>query len=237
MPRKRKHSSEEEDEEAEDVENNVRTKRRAAVEARDRVAAKEGASDDEEEEEDFEEEDDDKDEDYEGEAPDEDEGEEEADDDDDEEEENEAGERDERDEEDEEVDEEEPETVLCILADLEEPTEDTPGYVLKKKDSPKKLELCFMGDMRETLVDVSEAFSKHFDEEKLPVLHITKFDMIGETEGTTQIDVLEVKYDKSYDARQLDEPSEDILSQDFYSVVRVDGIDGTWASQYFLPED
>lgn len=64
---------------------------------------------------------------------------------------------------------------------------DTPGYVLKKKDSPKKLELCFMGDMRETLVDVSEAFSKHFDEEKLPVLHITKFDMIGETEGTTQV--------------------------------------------------
>ena len=63
----------------------------------------------------------------------------------------------------------------------------TPGYVLKKKDSPKKLELCFMGDMRETLVDVSEAFSKHFDEEKLPVLHITKFDMIGETEGTTQV--------------------------------------------------
>ena len=64
---------------------------------------------------------------------------------------------------------------------------DTPGYVLKKKDSPKRLELCFMGDMRETLVDVSEAFSKHFDEEKLPVLHITKFDMIGETEGTTQV--------------------------------------------------
>ena len=123
MPRKRRHSSEEEDEEAEDVENNVRTKRRAAVEARDRVAAKEGASDEEEEEEDFEEEDDDKDEDYEGEAPDEDEGEEEADDDDDEEEENEAGEKDEGDEEDEEVDEEEPETVLCILADLEEPTE------------------------------------------------------------------------------------------------------------------
>lgn len=44
-----------------------------------------------------------------------------------------------------------------------------------------------MGDMRETLVDVSEAFSKHFEEEKLPVLHITKFDMIGETEGTTQV--------------------------------------------------
>lgn len=52
-----------------------------------------------------------------------------------------------------------------------------------------------------------------------------------------QIDVLEVKYDKAYDIRELDEDNEDILSQNYYSVVRVDGIDGTWASQYFLPED
>lgn len=235
MPRKRKHSSEEEDEEDQEVENNVRSKRRAAVEARDRVAAKEGASDDEEDEEDFEEEDDEKDEDYEGGAPEDEEGDEEGDEDE-EEEENEAGEGDE-DEDDEEVDEEEPETVECILADLEEPTKDTPGYVLRKKDSTKKLELCFMGEMRETLVDVSEAFSTYFEEKKLPVLHITKFDMIGDTEETTQIDVLEVKYDKAYDVRELDDESEDILSQNFYSVVRVDGIDGTWASQYFLPEE
>ena len=64
---------------------------------------------------------------------------------------------------------------------------DTPGYVLRKKDNPKKLELCFMGEMRETLVDVSEAFSTHFEEKKLPVLHVTKFDMIGDTEETTQV--------------------------------------------------
>ena len=64
---------------------------------------------------------------------------------------------------------------------------DTPGYVLKKKDGPKKLDLCFMGEMRETLVDVSEAFSTYFEEKKLPVLHITKFDMIGDTEETTQV--------------------------------------------------
>ena len=44
-----------------------------------------------------------------------------------------------------------------------------------------------MGEMRETLVDVSEAFSTHFEEKKLPVLHITKFDMIGDTEETTQV--------------------------------------------------
>lgn len=115
--------------------------------------------------------------------------------------------------------------------------QDNPGYVLKKKDSQKKLELCFMGDMRETLVDVSEAFSTRFEEKKLPVLQVTKFDMIGETNDTTQIDVMEVKYDKAYDVRELDEESEDILSQNFYSVIRVDGINGTWASQYFLPED
>ena len=44
-----------------------------------------------------------------------------------------------------------------------------------------------MGEMRETLVDVSEAFSTYFEEKKLPVLHITKFDMIGDTEETTQV--------------------------------------------------
>lgn len=237
MPRKRKHSSGEDDEEAEEVEQSVRTKRRAAVEARDRVAAKEGASEDEdEEEEDFDDEDDEKDEDYEGEAPDDEEVDEEGEEDEEEEEENEARDRDEE-EEDEEGEEEEPETVECILADLEEPTKDNPGYVLKKKDSQKKLELCFMGDMRETLVDVSEAFSTRFEEKKLPVLQVTKFDMIGETNDTTQIDVMEVKYDKAYDVRELDEESEDILSQNFYSVIRVDGINGTWATQYFLPED
>ena len=69
---------------------------------------------------------------------------------------------------------------FCNLAD-------TPGYVLKKKDSPKKMELCFMGEMRETLVDVSEAFQTHFDEKKLPVLQVTKFDMIGDTKDTTQV--------------------------------------------------
>ncbi|XP_068681155.1 uncharacterized protein [Montipora capricornis] len=241
MPRKRKHSSEEEDEEAEEVEKTVRTKRRAAVEARDRVAAKEGESEEEEEEEeDFDDEDDEKDEDYEGEAPEDEEGEEEGDDDDDEEDENEAGEGDEE-EEDEEGEEEEPESVECILADLEEPTKDTPGYVLKKNEIVKKLELCFMGEMRETLVDISEMFSTRFEEKKLPVLQVTKHDVIhGGSEEKTQIDVLEVKYDKAYDVRELDEEdeeNEDILSQNFYSVIRVDGIDGTWASQYFRPEE
>lgn len=49
------------------------------------------------------------------------------------------------------------------------------------------MELCFMGEMRETLVDVTEAFQAHFEEKKLPVLHITKFDMIGDTNDTTQV--------------------------------------------------
>ncbi|CAH3111111.1 unnamed protein product [Pocillopora meandrina] len=242
MPRKRKHSSEEEEEEAEEVENNIRAKRRAAVEARDRVAAKEGASDDEDEEDDLdEEEDDDKDEDYEGEGVGDEEGDEEGDEDDEEEEENDGaggaeGEDDDEDDEEVEDEEQEPDTVECILADLEEPTSDTPGYVLKKKDSPKKMELCFMGEMRETLVDVTEAFQAHFEEKKLPVLQITKFDMIGDTNDTTQVDVLEIKYDKAYGIRELDDDSDDILSQNFYCVVRVEGIEGTWATQYFLPE-
>lgn len=51
-----------------------------------------------------------------------------------------------------------------------------------------------------------------------------------------KIDVLEVKYDKAYDVREIDDESDDILSQNFYSVVRVEGIEGTWATQYFLPE-
>lgn len=239
MPRKRKHSSEEEDEEPEEVE---RTKRRAAVEARDRVAAKAGASEDEEEEEeDPEEDDDDKDEDYEGEGVGDEEGDEEGDEDDEEEDENDGaaaaeGDEDEEDDEEAEDEEQEPDTVECILADLEEPTKDTPGYVLKKKDSPKKMELCFMGEMRETLVDVTEAFQTQFEEKRVPVLQITKFDMIGDTKDTTQIDVLEVKYDKAYDIREIDHESDDILSQNFYCIVRVDGIDGTWATQYFEPE-
>lgn len=58
---------------------------------------------------------------------------------------------------------------------------------MRKKDSPKKMELCFMGEMRETLVDVSEAFQTHFEEKKLPVLQVTKFDMIGDTNDTTQV--------------------------------------------------
>ena len=128
MPRKRKHSSEEEEEEAEEVENNIRAKRRAAVEARDRVAAKEGASDDEDEEDDLDEEDDDdKDEDYEGEGVGDEEGDEEGDEDDEEEEENDGaggaeGEDDDEDDEEVEDEEQEPDTVECILADLEEPT-------------------------------------------------------------------------------------------------------------------
>lgn len=49
-----------------------------------------------------------------------------------------------------------------------------------------------MGEMREKLVDVSEAFSTRFEEKKLPVLQVTKFDMIGETEETTQVWVLNI---------------------------------------------
>lgn len=49
------------------------------------------------------------------------------------------------------------------------------------------MDLCFMGEMRETLVDVTEAFQTHFDEKKLPVLQVTKFDMIGDTKDTTQV--------------------------------------------------
>ena len=64
---------------------------------------------------------------------------------------------------------------------------DAPGYVLKKKDSPKKLEMCFMGEMRETLADISEAFTTHFEEKKLPVLHITKYDTIGDVKDTIQV--------------------------------------------------
>lgn len=47
-----------------------------------------------------------------------------------------------------------------------------------------------MGEMRETLVDVTEAFQTQFEEKRLPVLQVTKFDMIGDTKDTTQV----VKY-------------------------------------------
>lgn len=44
-----------------------------------------------------------------------------------------------------------------------------------------------MGEMRETLVDVTEAFQTQFEEKRLPVLQVTKFDMIGDAKNTTQV--------------------------------------------------
>lgn len=49
------------------------------------------------------------------------------------------------------------------------------------------MDLCFMGEMRETLVDVTEAFQTQFEEKRLPVLQVTKFDMIGDAKDTTQV--------------------------------------------------
>jgi len=54
-----------------------------------------------------------------------------------------------------------------------------------------------------------------------------------------QIDVLEAKYDKAYSIREKDKDSEDDdnLAHDLYCLVRVDGSDKTWATQYFMPEE
>lgn len=125
MPRKRKHSSEEEDEDAEEeLDNSYRSKRRAAIAARDRVAAKD-SEDEEDDGEDAEEaEDDEDDEDYEGEEGEDDEGEGEEDEEEDEED---AGERKVQtkagdNEEEEEEDDGDAEPVDCIEAELEEPS-------------------------------------------------------------------------------------------------------------------
>lgn len=58
------------------------------------------------------------------------------------------------------------------------------------------MELCFMGEMRETLVDVTEAFQTQFEEKRVPVLQITKFDMIGDTKDTTQVGKYIVQWNK-----------------------------------------
>ncbi|XP_031552467.1 nucleolin-like [Actinia tenebrosa] len=240
MPRKRKHSDEEDDGEALEAENGVRGKRKAAMEARAKakVVARDDSDEGEEEDHEEEEEDDGDDEDFEGEA-----------DEDDDEAENsskEHGEEAENDEDDEnEVDEDDEDVdadaikVDCIKAELEEPSKDIAGYVLKKAEKEnQKLEMWFSEEMSETIGDITEAFSSHYENKKLPVLQVTKFDVIEETNEIYQIDVLEAKYDKAYSIRVKEQDTDNTnLAHDLYCLVRVDGTKKTWATQYFMPEE
>jgi len=53
-----------------------------------------------------------------------------------------------------------------------------------------------------------------------------------------QIDVLEVKYDKTYAVREQENEDDDSnLAHSLHCLVRVDGKDNVWATQYFMPED
>jgi len=241
MSSKRKHSDEEDEEVTEEVENGLRSKRRAAIAASRDLAARKDADS---EEEDLEEDDDEEDEDYQGddgegeddEAEEPEEDDEEDDGDEDEEEDDKGGE-----EEEDEVDADAIK-VECIEAELEEPTKDVAGYILKKAVEPKqRLEMWFSEEMSECVEDIGEAFYGHFEAKKIPVLQITKFDVIEETPGIYQIDVLEAKYEKAYDIREAGENDKESasenLSRDFYCLVKVDGIEKLWATRYFMPEE
>jgi len=60
------------------------------------------------------------------------------------------------------------------------------GYVLKAKEGKtQKLEMWFSEEMSETVGDISEAFN--FEGKKLPVLQVTKFDVIEEREDIYQV--------------------------------------------------
>lgn len=65
---------------------------------------------------------------------------------------------------------------------------DVAGYVLKKAEKAnQKLEMWFSEEMSETIGDITEAFSSHYENKKLPVLQITKFDVIEETNEIYQV--------------------------------------------------
>ncbi|KXJ09368.1 nucleolin [Exaiptasia diaphana] len=239
-PRKRRRDEDDDEEEEEgslEAENGVRGKRKAAVQARAKVVQDKDS--DEEEDEDSEEDEDDDDEDFneEEEEDEEEEGDESKDgvdgaDDD--------GENEDEEEEDEDVDADAIK-VECVEAVLEEPTPDVPGYVLKKKEesTPQKLEMWFSEEMSETVGDITEAFFNHYESKKLPVLQITKFDVIEERDEIYQIDVLEAEYNKAYAIREKEKDSDDSnLAHSLHCLVRVAGKDGkTWSTQYFKPED
>ncbi|XP_001623650.2 nucleolin [Nematostella vectensis] len=227
MPRKRKHSDDEEEEETEEIKNGDgggRAKRKAAMAAM--ALAKDAVDSDEEEDGDSDEEGDEDEEDYEGEDDDDEGGDEDGKGDDDEDDEG---------DEDEDVDADAIK-VECVEAKLDEPTADIAGYVLTKAEGGKqKLEMWFSEEMSETVGEISEAFFTHFENKKLPVLQITKYDVIEERPEVFQIDVLEAKYDKAYDIRQAKDESN--LANDFHCLVRVDEINKTWATQYFMPDE
>ena len=65
---------------------------------------------------------------------------------------------------------------------------DVAGYILKKAVEPKqRLEMWFSEEMSECVEDIGEAFYGHFEAKKIPVLQITKFDVIEETPGIYQV--------------------------------------------------
>ena len=78
-------------------------------------------------------------------------------------------------------------TYHCTLIS-QSSVSDKPGYVLRKKeDAVQKLELCFAGEMRETLEDINEAFYNVFESKKIPVLQVLKFDVIEESDEIYQV--------------------------------------------------
>lgn len=236
-PRKRKHDDDEEEEDSVEAENGVRGKRKAAMAARAKAVVTHDDDSEEEEDEGSNDEDDENDEDFDE--------EEEEDEDEEVDESKEDGGAEENEEENEEDDDEEEDVdadaikVECVEAVLDEPTKDVPGYVLKSKEEKvQKLEMWFSEEMSETVGDITEAFSNHYENNKLPVLQVTKFDVIEERDEIYQIDVLEAKYDKAYSIREKEEESDESnLAHSLYCLIRVDGKEKTWATQYFMPEE
>ena len=57
----------------------------------------------------------------------------------------------------------------------------------RKDDAKQKLELCFAGEMQDTLEDISEAFYSYFEKKKIPVLQILKCDVIEESDEIYQV--------------------------------------------------
>ena len=65
---------------------------------------------------------------------------------------------------------------------------DVPGYVLKKAVNQKqRLEMWFSEEMSECVEDIGESFYSHFEAKKIPVLQVTKFDIIEETSEIYQV--------------------------------------------------
>lgn len=131
--------------------------------------------------------------------------------------------------------------IECVEAVLEAPKKEDEGNILKKTTKTNQmLELFFAEEMLETLGEVRGAFCGPFDEGDIPILKVKKFDIIQDTPELLQIDVTEVDFNEDpLSKKEMDEDEEnenpDVLDE-FYAIVRVDGMDKMWATQEFMPD-